>query len=62
MARHVEGPSEAHANEEVANEEDDEEDDGGDWPPVFELDLKLSILMGRAASNAARSSETPNAR
>jgi hypothetical protein len=59
MARQVEGPSEAHASKEGANEEN-EGDDGGDWPPLFELDLKLSILMGRVASNAARPSETRN--
>lgn len=64
MARQVDGPSEADASEEVGNEENDGDDDGGDWPPVFELDLKLSILMGRAASNAnaAQASETPDAR
>lgn len=61
MARQVEGPSEEHASKAVANEESDGDDEGGDWPPLFELDLKLSILMGRVASNAARRSETRNA-
>ena len=60
MARQVNGPSEAHASKEGANEENEGDDDGGDWPPLFELDLKLSILMGRVASNAARPSETRN--
>jgi len=50
MARQVNGPSEAHARQEGANEENEGDDDGGDWPPLFELDLKLSILMGRVAS------------
>ena len=53
MARDVRGPSEARASQEGVNEENDGDDDGGDWPPLFELDLKLSILMGRVASNAA---------
>ena len=60
MARQVKGPSKAHASKEGANEENEGDDDGGDWPPLFELDLKLSILMGRVASNAARPSETRN--
>ena len=53
MARDVRGPSEARASQEGVNEENGGDDDGGDWPPLFELDLKLSILMGRVASNAA---------
>jgi len=53
MARDVRGPSEARASQEGVNEENDGDDDGGDWPPLFELDLKLSILMGPVASNAA---------
>jgi len=60
MARQVNGPSEAHARQEGANEENEGDDDGGDWPPLFELDLKLSILMGRVASSTARPSETRN--
>ena len=60
MARHVKDPFEDHASHEVANDENDRDDDGGDWPPLFELDLKLSILMGRVSSTAARPSETTN--
>ena len=59
MARHGEGPSEAQASGEVANEES--EDDDGDWPTLFELDRKLSTLMGRIAPKAVRPSETRNA-
>lgn len=60
MARQVDGPSDAQASNEVAGEENDGDDD--DWPTLVELDLKLSILMGRVGSNAARPSETRNAR
>lgn len=61
MTRHVDDPSEAQASRELAGEENDGDDDG-DWPTLVELDLKLSILMGRVASNTARSSERRNAR
>ena len=61
MASQLEGSSEAHASKDVANEENDGDDDDGDWPPLFEIDLKPSILMGRVGSNGARPSETRNA-
>jgi hypothetical protein len=61
MTRQVDGPSEAQASRELAGEESDGDDDG-DWPTLVELDLKLSILMGRVASNAAQPSDTQNAR
>jgi len=60
MTRHAKGPSEAHATEEGANDESEGDDDGGDWPPLLELDLKLSILMGRPASSGGRASERRN--
>jgi hypothetical protein len=61
MARQVDGPSEAQASRALAGEANDGDDDG-DWPTLVELDLKLSILMGRVASNAAQPSDTQNAR
>ena len=61
MARQVDGPSEAQASKEIAGEQSDGGDDDGDWPRLFELDLKLSLLMGQAASNEARRRDTRTA-
>jgi len=61
MARQVDDPSEAQASNEIAGETSDGDDDDGDWPTLFELDLKLSILMGQVASNEARPRDTRTA-
>ena len=61
MARQVDDPSEAQASKEIAGETSDGDDDDGDWPTLFELDLKLSILMGQVASNEARPRDTRTA-
>ena len=61
MARQVDDPSEAQASKEIAGETSDGDDDDGDWPTLFELDLKLSLLMGQAASNEARRRDTRTA-